>query len=158
MAVWPQPPPLGRQMSRRGQVSAFLFLTLVAGCSVLPIGPGEVQELLCSFAVSSGGPAPVIGVASVFDGGLAEVQEGKKVIVPRLSAPQLKRVGAVVADDDFRQEVNRLALELATPTCYDCSGVSMYYSLRGSEYSLEVPTEEMSPVLRSHLSAVDSVS
>jgi len=135
-----------------------LCFLLASACSPYPIGPGRVEELLCTFSVWSGGPAPIIGSVSVFEGGLVEVQDSSRwVVVSRLTPEQLEIVRSTVTGRDFLDEVNRLALKYPTPSCYDCAGVGAYYRAGGDEYSIELATEEVSPAFRSHLKRIDAV-
>lgn len=143
----------------RLQIAVFaVSLLLASACSPYPIGPGRVEELLCSFSVWSGGPAPIIGSVSVFEHGLVEVQDSSRwVVVSRLTPGQLEIVRSTVTGREFLDEVNRLALEYSTPSCYDCAGVGAYYRAGGDEYSIDLATEEVSPALRAHLERIDAV-
>lgn len=147
----------------RGLASAHLAvlglcLLLAPSCSPYPIGPGRVEELLCSFSVWTAGPAPIIGSVSVFEHGLVEVQDSSNwVVISRLTPEQLEIVRSTVTGREFQDEVNRLALAHPTPSCNDCAGVGVYYRAGGDEYSIDLSTAEVSPTLRSHLERIDGV-
>lgn len=135
-----------------------LCLLLAPSCSPYPIGPGLVEELLCSFSVWTAGPAPIIGSVSVFEHGLVEVQDSSNwVVISRLTPEQLEVVRSTVTGREFQEEVNRLSLEHPTPSCSDCAGVGVYYRADGYQSSMDLSTEEVSAVLRSHLEKVDGV-
>lgn len=133
-------------------------LLVTSACWPYPIGPGRVEELLCSFSVWTAGPAPIIGSVSVFEHGLVEVQDSSNwVVISRLTPEQLEIVRSTVTGREFQEEVNRLSLEHPTPSCSDCAGVGVYYRADGYESSMDLSTEEVSAVLRSQLEKVDGV-
>jgi hypothetical protein len=143
-----------------GRRSLFLAaaLLLVTACWPYPIGPGRVEELLCSFSVNSGGEAPIYGFVSVFEHGLVQIEESlRAAVVSRLTPEQLQSIRSAVTNREFLEETDRLALELRYPTCFDCAAVRVHCLKGGGEYSLEVPTEKVSPTLRLHLERIDAI-
>lgn len=147
-----------RTMTSRRSLFLAVALLLVTACWPYPIGPGRVEELLCSFSVNSGGEAPIFGFVSVFEQGLVQIEESlRAVVVSRLTPEQLQVIRSTVTSREFLEETDRLALELRNTTCFDCAAVRMHCRQRGSEFSLEVPTEKVSPNLRLHLERIDEV-
>lgn len=126
-----------------------LVLPAVLGCATG--ARFEQQRMFLSLVDVSGGPAPVICSAQLFDRGLIQYGCGESLLVAQLSSGELSAVESQVRSTAWRDSVRALAAR----ECHDCSDYAelhVYYRVGRDEFSAAAPwenvPEEMLPFLR----------
>ena len=113
-------------------------LAFLACSSGPPVGR---ERLFLSVAHSSGGPAPVVCAASLYDEGLLHYGCGQSLWVTRLSTADLAAYHQLIRSSEWQSATHQIAVENHASRYADAEELHIQYRIGFDEFAVAVPVE-----------------
>jgi hypothetical protein len=144
-------------LSRPARLLLLLAVVLSLQCRPMARYRGEVQQCLLHLGHSSGGPAPYLEGADVFDGGVVTLSEGSRTWFSVISPADVEEIGNIATDPHFTKLLTTLRERHFEKEYSDYEEIFLYVTDGDQSLGCELPTPEIPEELQPYLVRIDRI-
>jgi hypothetical protein len=116
-----------------------------------------VQTSLLQIGLSSGGPAPTLSSATIFDHGTVMLDDGNRAFLAVLPDSDLTEIRAIAASAEFTRLLKWAAAQDFRARYSDYQEIMLYVPGEDGHVGAEIPSVEITAELRAFLVRIDRV-